>query len=259
MSTYESLTYSGKIFDFENPTPEMVDMLTITHVLSGISRWNNHMQKSPVSLLGHSLMVGVVCHLGMGRDGERQALKSVLDAGMDGEIPRSSLIRAAFMHDASETWTGDMPGPLKKLVREAYKPVERKIERAVADAYGLPYPWPPLIKMADLLVQDVECWVSFGDGHARRSVLTPGFSPPLWLEQVYRRLSAVSGTDTEIELFVRLFDCLCPETGRPAEFESRLAAAGLPPRLSSGEMAWLQKALDERTPCRDAAPKLSFA
>lgn len=55
------------------------------------------------------------------------------------------------MHDAAEAFIGDMSGPLKTLLPD-YKVVEERVERAIAAHFNLTYPWPAIVKEADLAI-----------------------------------------------------------------------------------------------------------
>lgn len=56
------------------------------------------------------------------------------------------------LHDASETWTGDIIRPFKNALRTQgfdVKPYELAIEEQVSKHFGLPWPWPALIHEYD--------------------------------------------------------------------------------------------------------------
>lgn len=56
----------------------------------------------------------------------------------------------ALLHDASEAYLGDMPRPIKHLPEMApYREAEERAERAIAQKFGLVYPWPQSVKDAD--------------------------------------------------------------------------------------------------------------
>ena len=56
----------------------------------------------------------------------------------------------ALLHDASEAYLGDMPRPIKHLPEMApYREAEERAERAIAEKFGLVYPWPQSVKDAD--------------------------------------------------------------------------------------------------------------
>jgi hypothetical protein len=57
-----------------------------------------------------------------------------------------------LLHDAAEAYLGDVASPLKQLIRPLYKPLEDAVEQAIAAQHGLPFPFPPEIKRADLVM-----------------------------------------------------------------------------------------------------------
>lgn len=71
------------------------------------------------------------------------------------------LALAGLVHDAAEAYTGDVSSPLKRLLRHltpdqgygfklsVLDEVEERIERAVAERFGVPYPWPAIVKHYD--------------------------------------------------------------------------------------------------------------
>lgn len=116
-------THSGKKFDYVNPTAEMIDLKDIARVLARIPRFMAH-SNMLITVAEHSMYV---C------DNMPEHLK------LEG-----------LMHDAAEAYTGDIPAPLKRLLGESFKSIERRIEKAIAERFGLSYPWAPEIKRMDL-------------------------------------------------------------------------------------------------------------
>lgn len=60
--------------------------------------------------------------------------------------------RVGFLHDASETYTGDIIRPLKNALRLQgfdVKPYELHIEEVMSARFGLPWPWPDVISTYD--------------------------------------------------------------------------------------------------------------
>lgn len=136
-------TYSGKAFDLENPTPDMVDLDDICHALSFINRFTGHAQQAH-SVATHSFLVAYL-------------------------VPREFHLHA-LLHDAAEAYVGDMAAPLKRLLRK-YDPdapflqVEQMVTEAIADHFGLPRDFAhcDVVKRADLQVLSIEREVFMAD------------------------------------------------------------------------------------------------
>lgn len=99
------LTKSGIEFDLANPTPEMVDLSDIAHSLSNIKRFNGH--------------TDVNCSV---------ALHSVI---MSYAVPEQ-YAKHALLHDAHETYIGDISSPLKELLGARVGEVERVIDVVIS-------------------------------------------------------------------------------------------------------------------------------
>lgn len=59
------------------------------------------------------------------------------------------------MHDASEAYCGDVSSPLKRLIPQ-YRKIEDGVQEAIANYFGLAYPFPPEIHTADKLAYVTE-------------------------------------------------------------------------------------------------------
>jgi hypothetical protein len=114
---------NGHIIDLGNPAPEMFSMTAIAAGLSKVCRFNGQIPCF-YSVAQHSVIVS------------RLALPE--------------LRPAALIHDASEAYIGDMIKPLKKLIAKAYGPIEKAIETAIFDRFGLEILDLPLVKPYDL-------------------------------------------------------------------------------------------------------------
>lgn len=99
-------TYTGKRFYFKNPQPDQICLEDIAHVLSMIPRYGGHSNHF-LSVAEHSIHVSrhVEHHM------------------------------AGLMHDAAETYTGDLVTPLKRLI-PVYKTIENQI---MADAISVKF------------------------------------------------------------------------------------------------------------------------
>lgn len=62
---------------------------------------------------------------------------------------------AALLHDAAEAFTGDITKPLKGMIPE-FKAIEKRIEQAIFDRFGVPLPMPVEVKDADMMMLGVE-------------------------------------------------------------------------------------------------------
>lgn len=120
--------YTGKLFNLLRPRPRDVDIESIAHSLSQITRWTGQCPE-PFSVGQHCCMCADLA-------------------------PQEHKL-AALMHDAHESLTNDCARPLKALLPR-YQEIAGKIERMLAVKYRLPYPEPGLIKEIDLRMQATE-------------------------------------------------------------------------------------------------------
>lgn len=172
-----SITYNGEIFDYQNPTTEMFSWETIAHVSFKIPRWNGHLRDGFDWMLGHhSILV-------------RELLLKAYPEHADQSFE-------ALMHDAGvETFFGDMPGPLKRLLGESYKTLERRAEQVFASKAGLAYPWHPIIKTCDLLAQDIEACHGIAPVPERTRILSDGFILEPWHEDLVGTIYSMDKRD----------------------------------------------------------------
>lgn len=128
-------TYSGKPFYPLDPREEEIDVCDIAHALSLICRYNGHCTRF-YSVAEHSINV------------------SNLVAIKTGD---TKLALAGLLHDAAEAYIGDVTTPLKRSgVFASYRDVEHSIEKVIADCYGIPFPYPPVIKECDEILLATE-------------------------------------------------------------------------------------------------------
>ena len=126
-------TWSGGRFYYLDPKPEEVFIEDIAHALSMQCRFNGHTTLH-YSVAEHSVLVSDMV----------MSLTNDVDIAL-----------AGLLHDAAETYIGDVVSPLKNLLSE-FREIERVVESCVASKYGLPFPWPEEIKVADKAVLQME-------------------------------------------------------------------------------------------------------
>ena len=116
------LLQSGRYFSYERP--DLCEM-SLEDIARGLANTCRFAGQSPrfYSVAEHSVYVSQIVPDAMAWDG--------------------------LMHDAAEAFICDMPKPLKVMLPD-YKEVEKRVEKAVASAFGLNDPMPPEIKYADV-------------------------------------------------------------------------------------------------------------
>ena len=130
-------TFTGKLVDIENPTPEMVDIQDIAHALSMTCRFGGHCRDF-YSVAEHAMLVA--------DEGLRMASREIVPP-TEAEYVRLDLI--LLLHDAAEAYTGDLTTPVKhsldafagKAYPQSYLTPTGELERrwlsAIGSAFGL--------------------------------------------------------------------------------------------------------------------------
>lgn len=114
------LTHTGQLFDFNNPSFTEDSIHDIAYALSNLCRFTGHC-KEFYSVAQHSVLVA----------------EQVEETRYHQLNKRASAL-AGLMHDATEAYLGDIPGPLKAMLPD-YKAAEAKVERALFEFFGIPY------------------------------------------------------------------------------------------------------------------------
>lgn len=113
-----------------DPTPDMVEIEVIAHVLSQQCRFAGHTNEF-FSVAQHCVMVSMMCE------------------------PEDALW--GLLHDASEALIVDVPRPVKRHKRfDFYMECEEKIMEAVCKNYDLPLAMPLSVRLADDLALALE-------------------------------------------------------------------------------------------------------
>lgn len=120
-------TYTGRVVDLENPTPDMIDIDDIAHSLSMQVRFTGHIDEF-YSVAQHCVKCA---HLA--RNHHQHPIE---------------VQRWALLHDASEAYIGDLSSPLKSLLSNA-KEIEERFHIAIALKFDLPWPIPSEVHTID--------------------------------------------------------------------------------------------------------------
>ena len=130
MSNTTILLHSGRYFDFENLDNEILSFEDIAYGLAMTCRFGGHCNRF-YSVAEHCWWVS---HL----------------------VPPEMALEG-LLHDASESVLGDIPKPLKRIMPQ-YNEMEGQLEANIAKQYGIRFPYPPDIKVADsrMLVTEQE-------------------------------------------------------------------------------------------------------
>jgi len=119
-------TWSGGKFSFIEPDPNDIRIADIAHALSLQCRFNGHVNEF-YSVAEHSILVSDI------------VLKDTGDA---------YLALSGLLHDAAETYVGDVVSPLKRMLPK-YLSYESLVEGCISEKFGVPYPHPPQVLSAD--------------------------------------------------------------------------------------------------------------
>jgi 5'-deoxynucleotidase YfbR-like HD superfamily hydrolase len=210
MSHAKILTRSGD-FDLLDPfcPDNRIDIEEIAQALANLCRYNGHTQYF-YSVAQHSLHV---CDILMGQPELRQHAF------------------AGLMHDAAEALIGDIVKPLKRLLPD-YQRIERDVEAAVFDRFGLPAQLDPCVKRADMVMLRTELrdFMGVTDEQAHRAWALPADVEPLQ-ERLFP-MPPRQARDTFLARFHELFDQM--KSDRDVQCDVQCDLPQDRPRLSMG-------------------------
>jgi 5'-deoxynucleotidase YfbR-like HD superfamily hydrolase len=171
MSDYVLTTVSGNVVEFTNPNPDSLDIDDIAHNLSHACRWGGAVDQF-YSVAQHCVLVHdcVLASLGRTHVTLREDYRQIA--------------LAALLHDASEYLLCDMPTPVKyHPLMEGYRILERRLQGAVGDKYGLPAKLfkCQMIKEADMRVRIAEA-EDFSDMPLSMACCSHEQTAPRWPE-----------------------------------------------------------------------------
>lgn len=120
---------STQLFDFDNPSAIDVPIDDIATPLSNCCRFAGHV-KHYYSVAQHAVNAS--------------------------NIVPPEFAFDALMHDTAEAFTNDITTPLKFKAGDFFKPLEVRIESAMAKQFGFTYPLADPVKLADLQMLVIE-------------------------------------------------------------------------------------------------------
>lgn len=184
METYRS-TYSGLVFDFVNPTEDMIDIEDIAHALSQLCRFTGHCDRF-YSVAEHSL-IGALIFM---------------------ERKQDELAFEFLMHDAHEAYVGDLSTNLKKLCPD-FKVIEERVDKVIRKKYNMESIIPIEVKRMDTTMLATEKKnLLYNHRFVEWNVLKGA-------EVLDEDFRADTLTITEVrQLFLDTFDMLMQSTGR---------------------------------------------
>lgn len=116
-------TFTGKLINPIQPDIKQICIEDIAQALSNCCRFGGHCNQF-YSVAQHSVTVSTLCD------------------------PEDAL--AGLLHDGSEAYLSDIVRPVKYTAQMSqYREIEATLERAIYARFGLPWPMPPSVKVAD--------------------------------------------------------------------------------------------------------------
>lgn len=116
------VTASGIYFDLLTPNPRDVTICDIAAALGKLCRYTGHTDTF-YSVAQHSV---ITSHL----------------------VPAEHALQA-LLHDAAEAYVGDVSSPLKALLAERYRAIERRVQCAIFATFGVPLDMHEEVHIAD--------------------------------------------------------------------------------------------------------------
>lgn len=125
-------THMGELFDFDNPTPDMICIEDIAYSLSNLCRYTGHTNKF-YSVAEHCIRMA------------------------EADLPGDPLVR--LLHDSAEAYIGDINRPFKETLH--IKKCEENILNIIGKSLGVKIEITPEIKVADNRMLSTEVWHLF--------------------------------------------------------------------------------------------------
>jgi hypothetical protein len=153
-------TYTGKIFDYENLSPDNVDIEDIAHSLSNLCRFCGHISEH-YSVAQHSVLASI----------------HVVDSQYNGI--------EALLHDATEAYMADVPSPAKKML-PGYRALENKIwKEAIAPKFNLSHYMSQAVHNIDKILLEIEMNQLFYDKNSHDPLFIIEPLPPKEAKELF--------------------------------------------------------------------------
>lgn len=149
-------TYTGRRFRPFDPRPEDVCIKDIAHALAFKCRFGGHCTAF-YSVAQHSVLVS----------------EAVASSGFGSAVQLEGL-----MHDAAEAYLPDVPRPVKPHLL-GFANIEIRVERAIASAFDLPWPWCPAVKRTDTAILRDEAIQLMDGDHSDWDLPEPALGIPI--------------------------------------------------------------------------------
>lgn len=152
---------SGHYLDLTRPQEARFTIHDVAHALAHLCRFTGHTRKF-YSVAEHSVLASMI-------------------------VPKEDAL-AALMHDAAEAFVGDVSKPLKAIL-PGYEEIEDRVAATIAERFGLPFPFPPSVKAADLAMLQAEREWALGcrEDWPGLEGIEPGPPPEFWQPHIARR------------------------------------------------------------------------
>lgn len=193
-------TISGRKFHFSPVDPEEIFIEDIAHGLAHVCRWGGHVEEF-YSVAQHSVIMS--------------------------KLTDAKFALVALMHDASESYIGDIVRPLKRMIPQ-YGVMEEQIMLAISVRFGFEWPMPEEVKVLDnaMITQEHNTLRGAQDRRVWDPTETYGYnipdinpwSPNLAKKQFLKRFRELTEERQQADMFEEL------ERGRQRAMASPLVA-----------------------------------
>jgi len=167
-------TFTGVKFQPLNPREKDVRIEDVAHGLAHICRWAGHVP-SFYSVALHSIHVSEMVH------------------------PEHAL--AALLHDASESFLGDMAKPVKNDMPE-YQFAENRLMSTIANSLGFEFPLDDEVKKADAAALYLEAKYFFPSTFVSDIPFTPS---PIFKEWDFEKISQLTPHESELMFLAQYY------------------------------------------------------